>query len=681
MPSWLNCIDLFHHEGSNSTYFPKDPYSNPCYTQSVITPSTPRTYLAQLTLVFGLLLTIWLRLPFLREGSPYLYREDEAHHFNRIVNMMKSGDLNPHYFHKPSLHFYLRLPAASAGFLWTVKKGEATSLKDIVTSDPFGIADYAFSASHPRILLVSRAFSLALQFASLLLTYLICCRLMNGRCLPFLAALLFAVSPAAISESAVIGVDGVMTFFCLAAVYLGLRALELKTSLALLWCALCAGFAVSSKYNALPIMLVPLMVYFKNKPLNFERALIALLVPWVAFLLASPYILLSLPEFLNQLAYEIWHYGVAGHVGHMAEPGLPQARFYLNWLAKDGLGIVGISLSICGLIFLIRNIKLENIATVLIFPISFFLLMLSQKANFERNMVVIIPFVSIFAAYSLNVLRSNIPKGIVVCLAFLSLAQPIFAAVTLRKSTAKITESRIPASQKIEALAREGNELALDGRLQFPRRLLEVPGVSRTDFSTASAARAFQEGFSYLVVGPNDKRRIVTSGLFEEVSALEGIEEPQRIVRNPSITFLKRVNSPSLSQLKTLAQNSTPFPLLFSKDHSEISFEHEGESHIWLKNAVESFAVKTAEGDTNPKTLHLTIFSPWPNQSLSFLTSKGEIDIDMANNANVEVKIDLDPLKSEHEIFVVSSKVHSPKALGISIDTRRLAFAIKKASI
>ena len=595
-------------------------------------------YFLPLSIALGLILTIWLRTPLLKEGSPYLYREDEAHHFNRILNMMKSGDYNPHYFHKPSLHFYLRLPVVAAAFLWSVKKGELSSLHEIITSDPYGLADYSFSVSHPRLLVVSRCFSLLLQLVSILLTFLICRRLISSVWLSLFASALF-------------------------------------------WCALSAGLAVSSKYNSLPIIALPIIVYLKQMPLNLERGLIAIFCPWISFLLASPFILFSLPEFLNQLGYEIWHYGVAGHVGHMAEPGLSQVKFYINWLSGDGLGLIATSLAFCGVIFILLKINQSNIKIAAIFPILFFLLMVSQKANFERNMVVIIPFFAIFAALSLSELKKILPTKLIYILSIFAVIQPLINALELRASTTHIPESRIAAASQIESLAQQGQELALDGKLQFTRKLLEVPGVSRTDFSNASPFKAYQDGFDYLVIKPSDSAKMLENNFFESFMKLEGDYNPQRIVKNPAIEFLKRRNITEFSKIDHLSIYLTSRTLNFPGPKSDLSFTKEPDSQIWLQNTLESILVKTSDSEFLPQNLNLKLFTPWPNQILTFYLDSKIIEHDMSEKSLSDVNLPLNSGLKEQLIIVKSTKVHSPKALGISTDTRRLAVAIKSASI
>jgi len=117
--------------------------------------------------------SLWLRLPFIYSGMPFFYSEDEAHHFNRVAEMTKSGDWDPHYFHKPSLHFYLRIPVTALAFLDSARKGHIKSLKELRTRDKYGLAGYAFTASHPGIVKWNRALSVLFSLLLIVFTYLI----------------------------------------------------------------------------------------------------------------------------------------------------------------------------------------------------------------------------------------------------------------------------------------------------------------------------------------------------------------------------------------------------------------------------------------------------------------------------------------------------------------------------
>ena len=121
----------------------------------------------------AMLLAVIIRVTFIGTALPYFHDEDEAHHFNRTLRMVQSGDFDPHYYHKPSLHFYLRIPAIALGFFNEVREGRMTSIKEAQTSDPFGVAGYAFSASNPGLVKWARSVSTILSGVSVFLVFLI----------------------------------------------------------------------------------------------------------------------------------------------------------------------------------------------------------------------------------------------------------------------------------------------------------------------------------------------------------------------------------------------------------------------------------------------------------------------------------------------------------------------------
>ena len=204
----------------------------------------PRVILTLLAVIaFGL----WLRYPLIDSGMPYFYGEDEGNHFNRLVSMVKAGDLNPHYFNKPSLHFYLRMPAVVLSFLWSARADELQSIQQIETENPFGLAGSAWGVSHPRIVTWTRAVSTILSLLIILITFLITARLVGSPWLAVGAAWLVACSPALVTDSAKIGVDTLMAFTCLLTIYLAIRTSREPTVGLVALTGLCAGLAISSK--------------------------------------------------------------------------------------------------------------------------------------------------------------------------------------------------------------------------------------------------------------------------------------------------------------------------------------------------------------------------------------------------------------------------------------------------
>lgn len=117
---------------------------------------------------------------------------------------------------------------------------------------------------------------------------------------------------------------------------------------------------------------------------------------------AAPYALLDLPEFLNDMAFESWHYGTAGHGSATGEPGLLQAWFYFRWFSHQtavGLGVV--LLSGIGMARLARGREARAVV-FLLFPALFFALMANQKVSFTRNVLVLLPALAVLAAIGLE---------------------------------------------------------------------------------------------------------------------------------------------------------------------------------------------------------------------------------------------------------------------------------------
>lgn len=283
----------------------------------------PTTVLAGLAAV--LLAALWLRLPQVTAGLPYFKSEDEAHHFNRLVEMVQDGRFNPRYFNKPSLHFYLRMPVVAASFVWSVKEGELRSIKEIRTRRTDGSRGYATTASHPRIVIWNRAFTLALSLLAVYLAFLLARELTGSAAAGLGAAWVPACSPALVNDAGKIGVDTPMVFMCLLAMLLAVR-LHGRFSLgALAVAGLVAGLAFSTKYNAIPILILPLLVCVLEGHRRASALTVALLTPVAGFLLGTPFALVELPAFLDDMASEAWHYGTAGHAMATGTPGWPQA--------------------------------------------------------------------------------------------------------------------------------------------------------------------------------------------------------------------------------------------------------------------------------------------------------------------------------------------------------------------
>ena len=86
--------------------------------------------LAVILVVAGL-----LRFAALGSGIPFNIGVDEPEILSRVVQMMRTGDFNPHFFDYPGLYFYVQLGVAILRFLVGATLGEWSSLDQVSNND------------------------------------------------------------------------------------------------------------------------------------------------------------------------------------------------------------------------------------------------------------------------------------------------------------------------------------------------------------------------------------------------------------------------------------------------------------------------------------------------------------------------------------------------------------------
>ena len=461
-----------------------------------------------IALAVVVLIGLWLRAPRVAEGMPYFYHADEANHFYRAVRMLQTNDYHPYYFLKPTLCFYIRMPAIAGGFLWSAREGEIRRIEEIVRRDENDPTGILWTASHPRIVMWARSVGTLFSLVMILATYGITRRVVASPWPAVLAALLVACVPFLITESSRVAVDTLMAAFCLLSVWLSLRVMENPTASRAALAGLAAGLAVTSKYNGLPIVAAPLLACVLSGRCSLRAMTAALGFSAVGFLIGTPYALLAVSDFLNGMAQEIVHYGIVGHGNATVEPGWPHAQRYLGWLMGAGGGVALTTAGIVGAGVMLAT-RWRAALIVLVFPAGFIALMLSQRVAAFSNMVVTPAFFAIAAACLVQLLfqyRARLPRAAGLALApacvLVLAAQPTIKALEDRRETLA-PETRHLASAWLLERTEPAPETVMAMELRLPQANYRAPGVSpaRTDQLT-DPVRLFLEGYDQLVVGP-----------------------------------------------------------------------------------------------------------------------------------------------------------------------------------
>jgi 4-amino-4-deoxy-L-arabinose transferase-like glycosyltransferase len=243
----------------------------------------------RLWLVLAMAAGFALRAAYLGHGIPYGAGVDEPVIVERVVQMMRSGDYNPHFFDYPTLYIYAQLLVGIARFLWGAMAGEWQSLA---------------AAPPEAFYLWGRVLTVLTGTATIALVYRIGRRWSEWH--GVLAAGLLAVLPSAVRESHTVLTDTPLTFFTTLTLLLSLRALEVPGLVRLAIAGAAAGLAGATKYPGAVGVVMPLAVAGLTSGRTRDRVsrIAAVMGACVAaFALAAPYTFLDLPGFLNAFAY------------------------------------------------------------------------------------------------------------------------------------------------------------------------------------------------------------------------------------------------------------------------------------------------------------------------------------------------------------------------------------------
>ena len=332
-------------------------------------------------------------------GLPYVHTWDEPQMADSALRIMKSGDLNPHFFTYGSVLIYLYVLVDIFHYLFLMGRPETaaaflTSLDDIKTHFETG---WLWTISHPSFYLWNRYLMAMAGAAAVAVSYGIG-RKLGGRGAGLLAAALLGSLAVHVRHSALVTPDVMVSFLAAGSALLAILYLEKEKPIYLILSLAVAGLTASTKYNAALCVVTPvtaLAIAAATRHRAYRPWLWAAvpLVPAAFFLLGTPYALLDLKTFLATAGREVRVYRVVALVGNevdRAEPGLAHAWLQLGYFARN-LGLPGALLAVTGLVVAASR----KIGWLLLpFPILYFYVMTGSLLPFERNFMGLYPFIA-----------------------------------------------------------------------------------------------------------------------------------------------------------------------------------------------------------------------------------------------------------------------------------------------
>ncbi len=356
----------------------------------------------------------------------FSYHQDESKTILRSMKMAETLDLNPHWFHYPTLLIY-------ANFIALKLTG---------------------TTSGPDVYWVGRSLTALFGALTVGLVYLLGKRLYGPR-MGWIAGLILAASFLHVRSSHYLTTDVPMTFFSTAAALLGMAALQ-DGKRWKLWLSFAAtGFAAGTKYNGAPAFMIPLLfTLLENGPSLTRRGLhllLGFLIFLVSFVLTTPFLLIEPDEFKKWFDY-IHEYQQLGQFGFERPTFFSNFAYLSGDLLGHGLGALGGALAILGVGLALTGRNKKALTPLIAFSFAYLIWLSTYKTSFTRNMMPIVPFVALLPALALELGLSRwvdsrkatgITKSIIVtAVALLVILQPAYDSIRYNLEVADSTRTR-----------------------------------------------------------------------------------------------------------------------------------------------------------------------------------------------------------------------------------------------
>lgn len=331
-----------------------------------------------------------LRLWGIHYGLPYTLAPDEPTYLTITLQILRTGDLNPHWWYYPSAMFYLHALAQLIFFVLGRASGMFTTLADLPL--PEIITTGVGKVALPETLLIARGVTGVFSTLAILVVYAIGRRLHTNTWVAMLAALLYALSPTVNDTSHRVGPDVFAMFFLLVSVFFAVRLVDDPRWQNYVGAGLGAGLAFGSKYNAGVVLIACLVAHFLRwrwtqwQKLGWAFGAFAL-----GFFLSTPFALFDFANFWAGLQWQVFSYAVEGHSGQEGD----SLRWYLTYLWEVERDIT--LLGAFGIVWMTRTFSSKYL-TVLSFPIAYFALVSQMLTRNERTIMLIVPFLALGAA-------------------------------------------------------------------------------------------------------------------------------------------------------------------------------------------------------------------------------------------------------------------------------------------
>ena len=439
-----------------------------------------------------------LRLWTIGDGLPYVPAVDEPVIFDRVAEMMKTGDLHPHFFDYGGLIYYFHLAVAWVRYAIGSLAGSMPPLSQVAASDFYLWGRIATALVGTGIIYV--VFRAASRW---------------GLAVGFLAATMIAVHPM-LSQSAHFALtDTPLVFFVALTLLLALRAAETGTYAAFAWAGVAAGLATAVKYPGGLAGLMPLAAMFTAVPPRRWAGTAAAMLGGGAgaFLLVAPYTLIDLQGFIDGVRNLQGYYNRPSSFAFMADLYRKYLQDWFNWqghLNRD-YALPAVLVTVVGLLAIAAGIRARDgrarAAILLLFPLTYFVFIANQSLPYGRYALPLVPAVAIGLAagmvqiYDVIALRAPVAAPVARLALLLLFVPPVLNAVSFNRNR----ESQDTLEQMtawMERAIKPDEAVVIEQKFvvfSFPERRFKIRVLDRRRLIEEPLEKYQREGVVYLI--------------------------------------------------------------------------------------------------------------------------------------------------------------------------------------
>lgn len=319
-------------------------------------------------------------------GFPLITHPDEPHITHSAFRMIEEKTFHPNTFIYPGLYIYMQ--ALVYYLLFTI--GKFANIFKTFSEIP--ITTLYFSG---------RLLTVLVSMATIFMTYYTGKKLFNVN-IGIMAALFSSFSYLHIVNSYMITVDSPMAFWGIISFYISvLHFVHGPKWQYYIINGICIGLGIGTKYTA-GWIIIPLLyshLYhssFRWKSFFDKKLMLCICLIPFSFILTTPYLLIDFKKFLSFMKLQFNAYS-RGHAGY--ESDFVSYLYYLEAIVEK-YGLFQLIMSFIGTWGVFQHNK-KKAFLVICFPLFYFLFFGAFRVHFDRNMVILIPFLSLLAGYGI----------------------------------------------------------------------------------------------------------------------------------------------------------------------------------------------------------------------------------------------------------------------------------------